>query len=192
MDCDLCRENEATNHIQMVIDGNKKSLHLCAQCASKKKVSPNMFEGIALAELLYNFADMTKEASPEPPEPPEPLTEMTCPSCEWTSAEFQKTGLLGCGDCYEVFKPFLLEALPSLHKGVNHVGKMIEPVEGGVRTVAPPSTAADNVAKRLQHLQAALKEAVTREQYETAAALRDEINALTDAKTENEGDFLLT
>ena len=181
MDCDLCGDNEATNHIQMVIDGDKKSLHLCSQCANKKKVNPNMFEGVALAEFLYNFADMTKEV---PTEQLETLPQMSCPTCELTSAEFQKSGLLGCADCYEVFKPFLLEALPSLHKGVNHVGKMIElPDDGSL-----PASAVEAPVNRVKDLQAALRQAVGNEHYEKAAALRDEIRNLMEGEP-SEGGF---
>ncbi len=180
MDCDLCGDNEATNHIEMVIDGDKKSLHLCSQCANKKKINPNMFEGVALAELLHNFADMTKEV---PEEQPETVPLMTCPTCELTSTEFQKSGLLGCADCYEIFKPFLLEALPSLHKGVNHVGKMIElPDDGSL-----PAFAVKAPVNRLKDLQAALRQAVSDEHYEEAAALRDEIKNLMEGEPSEDG-----
>ncbi len=180
MDCDLCGDNEATNHIQMVIDGDKKSLNLCSHCANKKKVNPNMFEGVALAELLYNFADMTKEA---PTEQPEIVPQISCPTCELTSTEFQKSGLLGCADCYEVFKPFLLEALPSLHKGVNHVGKMIELSDNG----SVPALAVEAPVNRVKDLQAALSQAVSNEHYEKAAALRDEIRNLTEDEPSEDG-----
>ncbi len=180
MDCDLCGDNEATNHIQMVIDGDKKSLHLCSHCANKKKVNPNMFEGVALAELLYNFADMTKKT---PTEQPAIVPQISCPTCELTSTEFQKSGLLGCADCYEVFKPFLLEALPSLHKGVNHVGKMIELSDDG----SVPAFAVEAPVNRVKDLQAALRQAVSNEHYEEAAALRDEIRNLTEEEPSEDG-----
>jgi|GEM_PF-35817 protein arginine kinase activator len=180
MDCDLCGDNEATNHIRVVIDGDTKSLNLCSHCANKKKINPNMFEGVALAELLYNFADMTKEA---PTEQPAIVPQISCPTCELTSTEFQKSGLLGCADCYEVFKPFLLEALPSLHKGVNHVGKMIElPDDGSV-----PAFAVEAPVNRVKDLQAALRRAVSNENYEEAAALRDEIKNLTEDEPSVDG-----
>ena len=180
MDCDLCGDNEATNHIQMVIDGDKKSLHLCSDCANKKKVNPDMFEGVALAELFNNFADMTKES---PPEQREIVPQLSCPTCELTSTEFQKSGLLGCADCYEVFKPFLLEALPSLHKGVSHVGKMIESPDDG----SLPVFAVEAPVNRVKDLQAALRQAISNEHYEEAAALRDEIKNLTEGEPSEDG-----
>ncbi len=31
------------------------------------------------------------------------VPEATCPACGWTSADLQRTALLGCGLCYSVF-----------------------------------------------------------------------------------------
>src|SRR5690606_11306750 len=55
----------------------------------------------------------------------EPETELTCPTCGFTRRDFEKTGRLGCCDCYDTFGNEIAELLQRLHKGVLHKGKAL-------------------------------------------------------------------
>lgn len=85
---------------------------------------------------------------------------LVCASCGQTFAEFQKSGLLGCSACYLAFESELGRILKRLHGARHHC------VE------APPKQDA------LAVLEAQLQDAVRREAYEEAVALRDHIRIL--------------
>ena len=81
-----------------------------------------------------------------------------CPVCGFSVDNYRNTGHLGCPDCYKVFAR---ELDPTAE------------IEDEPETEAPALTRA--------RLQKELQQAIERENYERAAQLRDQINALTDA-----------
>lgn len=88
---------------------------------------------------------------------------LVCSSCGQTFAEFQKTGLFGCSACYKAFEP----ELERLFKRVQ--GVYAHRVEPRVE---------ENTVEDLASLKARLQEAVEREAFEEAGALRDRIEKL--------------
>ncbi len=56
MICEICNKNPATIHIQEIINGQKKVLHICADCASKKSTENPLLQGFNVAEMLYNLS----------------------------------------------------------------------------------------------------------------------------------------
>jgi protein arginine kinase activator len=97
-----------------------------------------------------------------------------CPVCGFTQADFKKTGRLGCSSCYVAFADGLNSLLKAMHKGTSHVGKL--PVRAQ-KTLA--------LSDRMKTLTEDLRKAVQEENYETAAALRDEIRQLESQLTES-------
>lgn len=90
-----------------------------------------------------------------------------CHTCHTSLAEFSKTGRLGCPHCYEAFKPYLTQVLTSIHGNAAHTGKIAKNASEKLR------------AKReLEQLSRQLDEAVAKQDFEHAAKLRDQINAL--------------
>jgi len=94
-----------------------------------------------------------------------------CPVCRFTQTDFKKTGRLGCSDCYETFDEVLASLIKAMHKGTQHTGKV-------------PTRYSRSLARtdRLNELRRHLDEAVSNEDYETAANLRDEIRQLENDK----------
>lgn len=90
-----------------------------------------------------------------------------CPSCGRTYYDFQKTGRLGCGECYKAFEPQVRQALSKVQKGTNHTGKI-------------PSKSSTEILKKrkLSELKVKLAKAVETEDYEQAAKLHKEIKGL--------------
>ena len=55
--CEICKKNEATIHIQEIIGGQKKSMHLCSSCAAAKQQGEGLDLGpFNLAGLLYKLS----------------------------------------------------------------------------------------------------------------------------------------
>ena len=154
--CNLCKQNEATVHLTQIVKEKMQKVDLCEACAKEKGVSDPA--GFSLADLLLGLG-----ASQEIEQAGDG-TELKCPNCGFTQADFKKSGRLGCADCYQTFADGLEGLLKSMHKGTRHVGK------------APHAQQQQrDSAARLKQLQKRLEKAVSDEDYETAAGLRDEI-----------------
>lgn len=85
--------------------------------------------------------------------------ERQCAVCGLTESELRRTGRVGCGACYEQFEELLLPYIRRLQGVTAHVGTTLKenPVE---------------------QLKSRLKQAISDENYEEAARLRDEIGRL--------------
>jgi protein arginine kinase activator len=159
--CCVCKEKEATVHLTQIVGDKMQKVDLCKHCAEKKGV--NDPTGFSLADLLLGLG-----ASQEM-EQASGGSDLKCPHCGFTQADFKKTGRLGCAGCYEVFGEGLEALLKSMHKGTRHVGK------------APASHQQTRAMHRkLESLQADLAKAISEEDFEQAAQLRDEIKRLSD------------
>jgi protein arginine kinase activator len=172
--CDCCKKNEATIHIQEIINGEKKTLHLCGQCAAKKSQSDPTFDfgGFNLAEMLYNLSENLNIPGLEAPsqeKEQESAQSLVCPNCGWDIAGLRKTGRLGCPECYNTFRKIIMEALENMHRGKLHVGK---------KPGADVSDESPRLMLEVMNLQKELDELVQREEYEKAAEIRDKINDL--------------
>ncbi len=156
--CSICNKN-ATVHLTQIINNKVHKIDLCESCAQKKGVTDP--EGFSLADLF---------AKP-PPLVNNEKAQLHCPRCGLSTAEFRRTGRLGCADCYDVFKPLLIPMLEDMHEGTSHKGKI-------------PKTALNRQSDKLQlkTLQDFLDKAVAEEAYEEAAKYRDEIKALQNAE----------
>ena len=178
--CEICKKNEATIHIQEIVGGKKKSIHLCSSCAAEKQQHDGLdFGAFNLAGLICK---LTNGAMPDLPfennapadsgnsgeEKSSGKEVLRCPDCQWDQNLLQQTGRLGCSECYRVFAPMLDGVLKNMHHGLSHVGKHPAGQGGALAALHSELTA---LQKSLQH-------AVEQEDYETAAVLRDRINEL--------------
>lgn len=154
--CDLC-EQPATVHLTQIVNNKINKIDLCEKCAQEKGVTdPN---GFSLADLLMK--------GPQADSPAPLKTGTKCPSCGCSEHDFQKTGRLGCPDCYETFAESLLPLIKKMHRGTHHTGKV------PVRALARKT-----LLEKIQMVEAKLKDAVTKEEYEKAAKFRDQIKEL--------------
>lgn len=157
MTCDVCKTNQATVFLTQIIDGQMKKVNLCEACSKEKGVTDPT--GFALADLLLGMGaaqELEKSGATQ-----------KCPACGFTQADFKKTGRLGCATCYETFSEGLETLLKAMHKGTAHVGKVPERLALSFRFNA-----------QMKELQRELVKAVSEENYEAAADLRDKIHAL--------------
>ncbi|HBC88326.1 MAG TPA: hypothetical protein DCZ94_15345 [Lentisphaeria bacterium] len=173
--CEICHKNEATIHIQEIINSQKKALHICQDCASKKNTGNGIFNGLNLADILYNISSNISSTAPDAEKIQDktvtPVPVITCGKCGWTTAKFSEKGRIGCANCYNVFRDILSLALKNMHKGTLHVGK-----RPGARR--PEDEEAGRNAIEIMKLQKQLEEHVIREEYEKAAQIRDRISTL--------------
>lgn len=156
-------------HEVTVRQGAKIEKHLCESCAAKLGIgSP---QAAPIEELLSKVLLAPGAGAP--------AKTAECPSCKMTYAEFRQGGLLGCAECYGAFESQLTPLLERAHEGgAQHVGKSPRRAGGQGENAAQLAALAER-AERLRQLQDSLKQALSREEYERAAKLRDELKDLT-------------
>ncbi|MCL6600509.1 UvrB/UvrC motif-containing protein [Alicyclobacillus macrosporangiidus] len=170
--CQRCQQRPATVHFTQVIGGDKTEYHLCDQCAQEKgdllskaaqAFSFNSWNPFQFNQLLSGLLNM--ESSPGFASPP--LTQLRCDHCGLPYSQFTKTGRFGCAHCYDSFEARLEPMLRRIQSNTTHTGKV--PLRAGGQV---------KVKKELQRLRRELQQAVSLEQFEHAARLRDEIRRL--------------
>ena len=161
MVCDNCGSTEAVVHLTQIVSNQMSTHHLCERCAAERGL-----EGApesANLPLIEVIAQMAEEAPVD-----RQTAEIECSFCGLTFQDFRKTGRLGCPHCYETFSEQLPRLLRRIHGGVKHVGKVY----------LPPDPTASEMEKRLEGLRRKLHRAIQEEDFERAAALRDQIRTL--------------
>ena len=84
-----------------------------------------------------------------------------------TESELQRTGRVGCADCYQTFENLLTPYIRKLQGTTAHVG-----------TAPNPQAPSQPVKDQTVILRSKLDDAIKQENYEEAARLRDEIRRL--------------
>ncbi len=181
MMCQNCGKNEANVKYTQIINGVKKQMNLCSDCARRLGIDDmafsmpsinfsnflgGMFDGAAMEDFIPSLMK------------PETLL---CDKCKSSYEDFIESGEFGCDECYDSFSNQIDALLKNIH-GVNrHVGrasktlsskseKTNKNIENKKKENKPNS--------KLQELQARLKQEISEERYEDAAKTRDEIKKL--------------
>ncbi len=160
--CDNCLKHNATVHMTTFVNGQVKTVHLCAQCASKKKT--------AVVTPWFSFNDFMSTFYEE-----EAKADQQCEVCGTTLESFKKNGKLGCVNCYRLFEESISPVIKGIHMSMEHTGKY--PGER-VNVHSDKEKENDENKNRTEILKTKLKEAVAVENFEEAARLRDEIALL--------------
>ncbi len=162
--CQNCGKNEATTHIKQIINGDMAESHLCSDCASHLGYS-DMFSGFGI-NLSGLFGGLLGDMMPSISAGKSPR----CPKCGTSFEEIVRSGKVGCADCYRTFYDKLLPSIQRIHGKIKHSGK--------VTNSAPVEPAEETTEEKIEKLKAAMNEAVAKQEFETAAKIRDEIKAL--------------
>ena len=161
MSCDNCGSKDPVVHLTQIVNNEMTESHLCEKCAAAKGLES------AEAPLGFPLTDFLAQMGTEDEVAP-PGADATCSFCGLTFPDFRETGRLGCPHCYATFEIHLRGLLRRIHGGTQHVGKVY----------LPPDPSATEREKRLEGLRRKLERAVTSEDFERAAELRDQIRAL--------------
>ena len=163
--CQTCPK-PAVYHITEVAEGDvKKELHFCEdhfhEYMTRLDNAPSMDDS-EIPLQIQNLADDPAAVQAD---------DLSCPNCGITFKEFREHGRFGCPMDYDVFREQLLPLLENIHGETEHVGKVPKHAPSGSRQ-----------HYELIRLRRELSEAVEREDYETAAKLRDQIQGFEKKK----------
>lgn len=177
MKCDRC-DNEATVQEITIRNGVRVETHLCEQCARQAGLGPP--GPPPLQEILQKYVQATGMAHASAVTS---KTRANCPTCKLTWEEFRQADRLGCPDCYTAFEAQLSPLLERAHEGgMKHCGKIpgrASCAPQPVRQERPnPQDELLERSARIASLRKQLDQAVAGEQYERAAAIRDQIRRL--------------
>jgi protein arginine kinase activator len=134
MKCSNCGEREGVVSLTQIVEGDVRTVSLCAKCAEEKGIETGV--GVAETPLGGFLAALQESADPDAP-----LTaalEARCGGCGATLRDFRETGRVGCAECYHSFDAPLRELLRRLHGSTHHTGKRYTGVEA-LPVLAPPA-----------------------------------------------------
>lgn len=170
--CEKCKKKEATVFYEETINGSTRSYSLCADCAGEMQESGELTfnKGFFGTSSMGSLADGLFSGLFAIPETARTSRKL-CPLCHASLDSLKQSGRVGCPRCYDIFADELRGSIRSIHGAVKHVGKAPKKRESAQAPEAKTNT-------RLDTLKADLKAAIAEENFEKAAALRDEIRAI--------------
>ena len=182
--CQNCGDNEASIKYTQIINGVKKQVNLCQECAKNLGIGAFQFNiPIHFSDFFGDFFyDEDTDLLPNFIK----QNNNMCRTCGEDYEEFIKTGLLGCPECYNIFEDKLDPILKKLQGSSRHIGRGINKKEEKQNIkIANNNTKNESKTKvtlqeRLERLNSQLKEAIKEERYEDAAKIRDEIKSIKD------------
>ena len=172
MICERCKKNTATVFYQENINGEARSFSLCSECAANLQKNGEI-SGLFPFNSFNGIHDQLFGGLFGKPEAPAKIRK-ACSLCGSTLSDFQKDGKTGCPECYATFGEELKSTIRSIHGNVKHIGR------------APAKfRKTQEKTNTLKKLKAELTQAISEENFELAATLRDKIRAIENSAEEN-------
>lgn len=165
MKCEKCKINNATIHLTEIVNGEKTEIYLCKTCAEENNSHIFNFDS-GFDNFLQGFLGQVSSSSQNQ------ISGGVCENCKSTLSQIQRTGRLGCGQCYKTFREYLKKPLKEIHGSNTHTGKI--PGRMGIDI---------KNARLIDSLKEQLNRAVLEQNFEKAALIRDQIKGLE----QNEG-----
>ena len=111
--CDKCKINNASRKCTANINGFEEELFLCNECYQKLysnifDVDTNFFTNIF--NDAFNGVNIIRDK--------------VCKSCGTKLSEFNKTGIVGCENCYKYFSEEITPFIKKLQGKTEHIGKI--------------------------------------------------------------------
>ena len=169
--CQKCGNKQAVMKIYENINNEKKTQYICEDCAMEMMGSHLSFGGMDPFSAFSGFfqTPVRKEA------------ETVCPSCGMTFRHFLDWGKFGCAHCYEAFGDQLEPVFKKFHFRTDYRGK--HPGDAPVRLTSDGfSGEAVKGESPVEKLERRLKEAVEKEDYETAATRKKQIDQMQEGR----------
>lgn len=110
--CDNCKQKPAAVHTVMLINGQKRELYLCSECARARGIGQ-----LSLMDLISGFGDFSNHGA-------------VCPVCGTGIDALSEDGVLGCPECYNALASELSPIIKKAQGGATtHIGRRTAAVE---------------------------------------------------------------
>lgn len=170
MKCQNCGKEEANVKYYENINGEKREIMLCSNCAKTLNIMdfPNM--------LSFFFSNHPKELLEEE------YTKEVCNKCSYTFDDYLKNGFFGCPNCYNSFSNRIDTLLTKIHGKNRHNNIEIETKviknENKIAKTAEVKNKDIMKITEVSVLKNLLEKSIKEEKYEDAAKIRDRIKDL--------------
>lgn len=161
--CEVCHQKAAKIHITQIQGGKVTEFHICPDCAREHGISGGDFKTVIPMEGFPGGPETEEESARRVAEDTK-----TCPVCNQTYRGFKESGRLGCAQCYDAFSEEIEPLLRRIQAGPRHAGKSPNQTHSATIDLVP----------LIQRKREQLRLAVSSEDFEAAARLRDEIKSL--------------
>ncbi|MDF2659144.1 MAG: UvrB/UvrC protein [Paenibacillus sp.] len=162
--CQECNKRPATLHFTKIVNGEKTEFHICESCAREKgELIPGTPNGFSIHNLLSGLLDF----DPAQAIGAKQQQQLRCEQCGLTYSQFSKIGRFGCSSCYEQFSGRLDPLFKRVHGNTVHVGKVPKRTGGLIQ-----------YKREIDKLKQEMQMSITREEFEQAAKIRDQIREL--------------
>lgn len=185
MICQRCGKNNAEIYYKQTVNGKSEEYALCSHCAEELKKTgkldmkiPSLFDDfgfgmggkglLGLEEMFGLPASSTVRARAE---------KKRCTLCSSTFDDLVKSGRVGCSECYKVFADELKNSIEAIHGKAVYVGRNVQKEEN-------KETKKETAEDKISVLKRELEKAISEQEFERAAELRDEIKALENTTEE--------
>lgn len=146
---------KCTLFVTLVAGGKAQPIGCCDQCP--------------LMESMGKIGSLPSENLKIQLAVPTPLHRERCPVCGFRWEDFERTHRMGCPVCYQTHAKALAETIALIQPGQTHTGRH-------------PSLNEKDRLQRLAEAKTLLEQAIRDEDFESAAALRDQISDLESKK----------
>ena len=170
--CQNCGKKEANFKYTQIINGVKKELILCSECAKKLGLD-NIDIPINFGSFLGDFFNDYAETSLLPTFS---TNDVKCKKCNMSYNDFINTGMFGCSECYDIFSNPIDSLLKNLHGTSKHIGRGIKSENSKIyQKINTKKQEKDKKQNKIDELKIELDKAIKEERYEDAAKIRDKI-----------------
>jgi protein arginine kinase activator len=172
MKCDKCKKREATIHLSQTRNSVTSEHHFCDTCAREQDIGMNLpgYFGNLYSSGMLGGGSIFDTTGGIPAFGTSVSKDTVCPSCGHSFEDFRRSGLFGCGHCYEAFADRLDPLMRRVQGSTCHVGRKV--------CQTADQQEQNLLRAKLADLKKTLQQAVQEEAYEKAARLRDEVHAL--------------
>lgn len=170
MICDLCHKRKAVFYIEQVMKTKSLTINICAKCAGERGLIPNSSTiRQSLSSLVQEINHTAKTTSKR--------SNKCCPVCGCSLDDINKTGKVGCPECYSVFAEEIVKLMKSHGIKGPYTGTLPRRISGF----------RSRITDRMD-IRTKLEESLKNEDYEKAAVYRDFLKALDRNSVEKSED----
>ena len=181
MICSNCKKNQANVFYKQNINGKKTEYNLCSECAEKLqnegKLEFNIPDPFEISDPFENFGSFFGLkpffSSPALSSGRKQNGQKKCTLCGSTFEDLVNSGKIGCAECYKTFENELRPTIENIHGKEKYVGR--KPLRFAEK---------ESAESKIASLRKEMKKAISEENFERAAELRDEIRK-TEGKNAN-------
>jgi protein arginine kinase activator len=149
-----------------MVNNKKSERNLCQYCAMESGEAGFAYEPkYSIHNLLAGLLNFNQSTSAAMQKTPAGV--QFCDNCGMSYTDFSRSGRLGCSLCYTHFAPQLDPLIRRVQGGTQHGGKTPTRTGGTLK-----------LKSQIRQLRHELQKYITREEFEKAAQVRDQIKAL--------------